>query len=93
MPHLLAAISAPGFGHAAQTAPVVNALRERIPDLRVTLRITVSPALLAARFEGEFARVSTASDFGMRMASAVDMLAEESAHAGGLQQCPLFPAT
>ncbi len=80
MPHLLAAISAHGFGHAAQTAPVVNALRERIPDLRVTLRTTVSPALLAARFEGKFTRVSTASDFGMCMASAVDVLAEESAH-------------
>lgn len=81
MPHLLVALSAHGFGHAAQTAPVVNALRARIPDLRVTLRTTVSPALLAARFEGAFTQVTVASDFGMRMASAVDVLVEESAHA------------
>lgn len=81
MPHLLVAISSHGFGHAAQTAPVVNALRKRIPDLRVTLRATVPPALLAARFEGEFTHVPVASDFGMRMASAVDVLADESARA------------
>ncbi|MDA1107256.1 MAG: hypothetical protein O2845_02500 [Proteobacteria bacterium] len=81
MPHLLIAISSHGFGHAAQTAPVVNALRQRIPDLRVTLRTTVPPALLAARFEGEFTHVPVASDFGMRMASAVGVLVDESARA------------
>ena len=63
----LAAISSHGYGHAAQTASVVNALRERIPDLRLTLRTTVPHALLAARFEGAFTHVSVASDFGMRM--------------------------
>lgn len=80
MPHLLVALSAHGFGHTAQTAPVVNALRAQIPDLRVTLRTTVPSAQLAARFEGPFTQVSVASDFGMRMASAVDVLVEESAH-------------
>ena len=81
MPHLLVAISSHGFGHVAQTAPVVNTLRKRIPDLRVTLRTTVPPALLAARFEGEFTQVPVASDFGMRMATAVDVLADKSARA------------
>jgi hypothetical protein len=40
--HLIwAAISAHGFGHAAQVVPVLNALGRIIPDLRVLLRTTV----------------------------------------------------
>lgn len=80
-PHLLVAISPHGFGHTCQTAPVVNALRKRLPELRVTLRTTVAPWLLRARFEGEFVQVPVASDFGMSMASAVEVLSEESAQA------------
>jgi hypothetical protein len=36
-PHLLVAASAHGFGHLAQTAEVVNALRRRVPGVRVTV--------------------------------------------------------
>lgn len=78
-PHLLVAISPHGFGHTTQTAPVINALRRRIPDLRLTLRTTVPRALLEARFEGAFEHVPVASDFGMSMASAVDVQVEHSA--------------
>ncbi|HLA75928.1 MAG TPA: hypothetical protein VJM76_08495 [Gammaproteobacteria bacterium] len=78
-PHLLVAISPHGFGHTAQTAPVVNALRQRLPELRVTLRTTVNPALLAARFAGVFEHIAVATDFGMEMASAIDVLADASA--------------
>ena len=41
MPLLWAAISAHGFGHAAQVVPVLNALWQLLPDLRVILRTTV----------------------------------------------------
>ncbi len=80
-PHLVVAISPHGFGHAALTAPVVNALRARIPDLRVTLRTTVSRALLRARFQEPWEHVAAASDFGMVMASAIDVLVDDSARA------------
>lgn len=70
--HLLVAISAHGFGHATQTAPVVNALRRRVPDLRVTLRAAVNRDLLAARFDAPWDLVTAAADFGMRMTSALD---------------------
>lgn len=80
-PHLLVAISSHGFGHTCQTAPVVNALRRRLPDLRVTIRATVPRKLLDARFDGEFTHIPVASDFGMCMASAVEVLAEKSADA------------
>lgn len=43
MPLIWAAISAHGFGHAAQVVPVLNALHRLIPDLRVLLRTTVPP--------------------------------------------------
>lgn len=41
MPLIWAAISAHGFGHAAQVVPVLNALGRVMPDLRVLLRTTV----------------------------------------------------
>ncbi len=80
-PHLLVAITAHGYGHTTQTAPVINALRERIPTLRVTVRTTVPRALLAARIAGTFAQMPVATDFGMVMASAVEVRAEASAAA------------
>ncbi|MBH0180444.1 MAG: hypothetical protein HP490_01870 [Nitrospira sp.] len=43
MPLLWAAISAHGFGHAAQVVPVLNALGRLVPNLRVLLR-TMVPA-------------------------------------------------
>ncbi|MBM4138935.1 MAG: hypothetical protein FJ244_05575 [Nitrospira sp.] len=41
MPLIWAAISAHGFGHAAQVVPVLNALGRRISGLRTILRTTV----------------------------------------------------
>ncbi len=79
--HLLVCITPHGYGHTAQIAPVVNALRQRLPDLRLTLRTTVPPALLAARFDRPFTHIERADDFGMIMANAVDVLAEPSAAA------------
>jgi hypothetical protein len=81
MPHLLVDISAHGYGHISQTAPVVNALAARIPDLRVTVRSAAPAELLKRRFLCEFSHIPVAPDFGMRMANAVDVQAEESAAA------------
>jgi hypothetical protein len=41
MPLIWVAISAHGYGHAAQVVPVLNALGRLIPDLRVLLRTAV----------------------------------------------------
>ncbi len=78
-PHLLVSVTPHGYGHAAQTAEVVNALRRRVPELRVTLRCSLPRAFLDARFDPPFAHWPEETDFGMRMASAVDVLAEASA--------------
>lgn len=47
---LYLAVSGHGFGHAGQIAPVVNGLRERLPDLRVVIRSAVPPEILISLF-------------------------------------------
>lgn len=49
MPLIWAAISAHGYGHAAQVVPVLNALGRLVPDLHVILRTTVSASFFKDR--------------------------------------------
>ncbi|MBT6119548.1 MAG: hypothetical protein HOH66_16925 [Rhodospirillaceae bacterium] len=77
--HLLVAISSHGYGHATQTAPVLNALRARLPGLRLTVATGVPRALLEERIEGPFDLIERRSDFGMAMASAIEVDLEASA--------------
>lgn len=79
MSHLLVDISAHGFGHVGQTAPVVNELARRIPGLRITLRTAAPYSLLQKSFSCDFRHIPLAFDFGMRMTNAVDVQVEESA--------------
>jgi len=51
MPLIWAAISAHGFGHAAQVVPVLNALGSLVPDLRVLLRTTVPETFFVDRLK------------------------------------------
>ncbi|MTJ80742.1 MAG: hypothetical protein F8N37_06970 [Telmatospirillum sp.] len=78
-PHLLVSLTAHGFGHAAMTAPVVNDLRRRLPDLNVTLQSDHPAEWLATRFEGPFRHIPGPGDAGLRMASATRILLDESA--------------
>jgi len=71
--HLLVAITGHGFGHAAQTAPVVAALRALRPDLHVSLRSDLAPARLAAFFPFIDAVTRPTADFGVPMRSAIDV--------------------
>ena len=71
--HLLVDISSHGFGHLAQTAPVLNALQARWPSLRLTLRSGLPDALLQQHIAGAFTQIEQASDFGMCMHNAVDV--------------------
>ncbi len=79
--HLLVDISAHGYGHVAQTAPVINELKRQLPGLRVTVRSAAPLSLLQQRINGEFQHHPLAFDFGMRMANAVDVQVRESAEA------------
>jgi hypothetical protein len=71
MAHLFVDISSHGFGHLAQTAPVLNRLAELLPDLRLTLRTALPPAKLAQRIAAPFELIAEASDFGYRMVDAL----------------------
>lgn len=72
-PHLFVDISSHGFGHLAQTAPVLNALRTRLPDLRLTVRCGLSKPQLKRHLVGRFSHIPHASDFGLIMHSALDV--------------------
>jgi len=71
MSHLLVDISAHGYGHIAQTAPVVNLLAERVRGLRVTIRSAASTDYLRRRVTCDFRHEPVALDFGMHMLDAV----------------------
>ena len=81
MPHLLVFISAHGFGHVAQTAPILNQLRATMPDLQLTISSDVSLEHLKSRIVGPFNYLRNSGDIGMLMSSALDVKVEESAYA------------
>jgi hypothetical protein len=78
MPRLVVSISGHGFGHVAQTAPILNLLHEKMPQLRLTVRSAVPPVHLQARIHAPFDQLPSEGDIGMVMSSALDICAEES---------------
>lgn len=81
-PHLFVDISAHGFGHLAQAAPVLNALAEHLPELRFTIRSGLPTGKLQARLATEFTHLAESSDFGyvMHDATRVDLAATALAY-------------
>ena len=78
MAHLVASISGHGFGHVAQTAPILNLLHQLVPELRLTVRSSVPVAHLRTRIHVPFEHLPSDGDIGMLMSSALDVLAEKS---------------
>ncbi len=79
--HILFAISAHGFGHAAQTGPVVAALRRRDPSLRLTLRTTIPRPILEELIGPPFDLVAEADDAGFIMRNALEVDRDASGEA------------
>ena len=71
--HLAVAVSSHGYGHGAQTAAVLTALRARCPQLRLTLLTGLPSNFLHDRIPGEFELIDWRGDFGMRMHSALEV--------------------
>lgn len=67
MTHLYIAVTAHGYGHFAQVAPVADALRRRLPGLRITLQGTVSGDYVRARLRGPFRHIPAAPDVALPM--------------------------
>jgi hypothetical protein len=76
--HFIVAISGHGFGHVAQTAPILNWLHNLMPTLRLTVRSEASLAHLRARIHAPFTHISSEGDIGMLMSSALDVRRDES---------------
>lgn len=72
-PHLFVDISAHGFGHLSQVAPVLNRLVELRPQLRLSLRSALPGERLRQRIRADFAHLAEASDFGYVMRDAVTL--------------------
>ncbi|MEO8343943.1 MAG: hypothetical protein ABI536_08970 [Gallionella sp.] len=81
MAHLVASLSGHGFGHVAQTAPILNRLHERMPQLRITVRSAAPLVHLRSRIHAPFAHLPSEGDIGMIMSSALDVRVEESREA------------
>lgn len=73
MTHLIVSISGHGFGHVAQTAPILNLLHRHIPQLRLTIRSAVPLAYLRSRIHAPFDHLPSHGDIGMVMNSALDV--------------------
>lgn len=71
MPHLFVDISSHGYGHLAQTAPVLNRLAELLPTLKITLRSGLPIEKLRQRIRAPFDHIAAASDFGYVMIDAL----------------------
>ena len=80
--HLFVDISSHGFGHLAITAPVLNALAQIAPDLRLTVRSVLPAAKLRQRIVIPFEHIAAASDFGYVMidATRIDLAASAAAY-------------
>lgn len=93
--HLFVDISNHGLGHLALTAPVLRALSERVPDLRLTIQSALPQARLADRVKVPFDWIDAASDFGFVMHDAlrVDLAASAAAYRAAHVDWPARVAT
>jgi len=87
--HLFVDISAHGFGHLAQVAPVLNALGARLPALRLTVRSGLRSEHLRNRLAPDFTHITAASTsdvgylmHGIRVDLDASAAAYRSLHAG-----------
>lgn len=82
MPHLVVYISAHGFGHVAQTGPVLECLRELVPELELTVVSAVPKFQLQQRIVGPFRLIPRAADLGFVMEDAfcIDLAASGQAY-------------
>ena len=67
MPHLLIAVTAHGYGHLAQVAPIAHALARRLPSLRITLQGNVARPYADARLPAGYHRIEQAADVALPM--------------------------
>lgn len=73
MTRLVLALTSHGYGHAAQSAPVLEALKRRRPDLTIHIRSDLAPEMLRSFFPMADEVSAPVGDFGMAMLSSFDV--------------------
>jgi hypothetical protein len=73
MTRVLLDVSAHGFGHLAQSAPVVNDLAQRSPGLAVTVRADLPVHVLGERLAPAFRHITGRGDPGLAMTDALSV--------------------
>ncbi len=81
MPRLHVVVSAHGYGHLAQIAPVIDGLHAAIADLDVTVQTEIPRALIEKRLDCPFRQVARTADIGMLMDGPTVIRWEESLRA------------
>ena len=76
--HFLFAVSSHGYGHLAQLAPVINALKQQYPELSVSIQTTLPPDIVSARINCPFKYLYFDADVGLLMDDAVTVNTEAS---------------
>lgn len=76
--HLVFCISSHGFGHLSQSVPIIDALRARLPGLRVTVRTGVPEPVVRERLHPDVAVLGNDTDFGFEMRDALTVDDEAS---------------
>ncbi len=76
--HLLYCVTAHGYGHLAQSVPILDALHARLPGLRLTMRTGLPEAVLRERLAGGYDVVADPDDFGFVMRDALNIDDEAS---------------
>jgi len=79
--HLFADISSHGYGHLAIAAPILGALADACPELRLTVRSALPEAKLRERIGHPFELIRGSSDFGYVMHDALRIDREATARA------------
>jgi hypothetical protein len=74
MPHLFVALSSHGFGHLAQVSPVINALCERVPGLRLSVQSDLPEWKLKTRIDWPFELIRYTPDVVFPMAGPTELL-------------------
>jgi len=78
--HIVVVISGHGYGHAAMTAPLINALREKYSNVHITIRSSVPERFLRNKLGNEVRLLNESLDFGMVMNSAFSVDRTASLH-------------
>jgi hypothetical protein len=77
--HLCFSITAHGFGHAAISCAVINRVKEKHPNIKITVLSLVSKVYLRSRLKYAFDLIPLGNDFGMLMLSPVEVDLKASA--------------